>query len=183
MRSPGSRAAAFAAALAERDVPCSFQEEEGFFETMEVSTVVSLLELIDNPRQDVPLVSVLRSPVFAFTPDRLAELRSASPEGDFYDAVAASPDPDCAAFLETLRAFRLSARDMSVHRLLWHIYNTLNLLGLYGAMDRGLERRENLISLARLAESFESGGCRGLFAFVSRLRRLLEEGKAPSAAS
>ena len=183
MRSPGSRAAAFAAALAEREIPCSFQEDSGFFDTMEVSTAVALLEVIDNPRQDVPLISVLRSPVFGFTPDRLAEIRAAAPDGDFYDAVASSKAPDCAAFLETLNALRLSARDMSAHRLLWHIYNTLNLLGLYGAQDRGLERRENLIALARLAEDLESGGCRGLFAFVSRLRRLLEEGKAPPASS
>ena len=183
MRSPGSRTEAFAAALAERDVPCSFQEDSGFFQTMEVSAAVSLLELIDNTRQDVPLISVLRSPVFGFTPDQLSEVRAAAPDGDFYDALTASQAPECAAFLETLNALRLAARDMSVHRLLWHIYNTLNLLGLYGAMDHGLERRENLISLARLAESFESGGCRGLFAFVSRLRRLLEEGKAPPAVS
>ncbi len=183
MRSPGSRVAAFAAALAEREIPCSFQEDSGFFETMEVSTAVSLLELIDNPRQDVPLISVLRSPIFGFTPDRLAEIRAAAPEGDFYQAVASSDSPDCAAFLKTLNALRLSARDMSVHRLLWHIYNTLNLLGLYGAMDRGLERRENLITLACQAEKLESGGCRGLFAFVTQLRRLLEEGKAPPAAS
>ncbi len=183
IRSPGSRTEAFAAALAEREIPCSFQEDSGFYETMEVSTAVSLLEVIDNPRQDVPLISVLRSPIFGFTPDRLAEIRAAAPDGDFYQAVAASESPDCAAFLETLNGLRLAARDMSVHRLLWHIYNTLNLLGLYGAMDRGLERRENLVSLARQAESLESGGCRGLFAFVSRLRRLLEEDKAPAASA
>ena len=183
MRSPGSRTAVFAAALAERDVPCSFQENSGFYETMEVSTVVALLDLIDNPRQDVPLISVLRSPVFGFTPDRLAVLRAAAPDGDFYDAVAASEEEDCTAFLETLSSLRLAARDMSVHRLLWHIYNTLNLLGVFGALDSGLERRENLISLARQAEKFESGGCRGLFAFVTQLRRLLEAGNAPAASS
>ncbi len=180
MRSPGSRTAVFAAALAERDIPCSFQEDSGFFETIEVSTAVALLELIDNPRQDVPLISVLRSPIFGFTPDRLAELRGAAPDGDFYDAVCAAEGPDCAAFLETLEALRLAARDMSVHRLLWHIYNSLNLLGLFGAMDSGLERRENLIALARQAEKFESGGYRGLFAFVTQLRRLLDSGKAPA---
>lgn len=181
MRSPGSRTAVFAAALAERDIPCSFQEDGGFFDSMEVSTAVALLELIDNPRQDVPLISVLRSPIFGFTPDRLAELRASAPDGDFYDAVAASEEEDCAAFLSTLEGLRLAARDMSVHRLLWHIYNSLNLLGLFGAMDSGLERRENLIALARQAEKFESGGCRGLFAFVTQLRRLLEAGKAPAA--
>ena len=179
MRSPGSRTAVFAAALAERNIPCSFQEDSGFFDTMEVATVTALLELVDNPRQDVPLISVLRSPIFGFTPSRLAELRAASPDGDFYDAVAADGGADCAAFLETLDSLRQAARDMSVHRLVWHICNKLNLLGLFGAMDCGLERRENLIALARQAEKFENGGCRGLFAFVTQLRRLLEAGKAP----
>ena len=183
MRSPGSRTEVFAGALAERDIPCSFQEDSGFFDAMEVSTATALLALIDNPRQDVPLISVLRSPIFGFTPDQLTEVRTAAPDGDFYQAVCASPLPECRAFLETLNDLRLAARDMSVHRLLWHIYNRLNLLGLYGAMDHGPERRENLISLARQAEKFEAGGCRGLFAFVTQLRRLLEAGRAPAASS
>ena len=93
--------------------------------------MLALLELIDNPRQDVPLIAVLRSPVFAFSPDRLAQLRGNTPEGDFYDAVLADGGEDCQSFLQTLQALRLAARDMSVHRLVWHIYNRLNLLGLY----------------------------------------------------
>lgn len=183
MRSPGSRLAAFAQALAERDVPCSFDESEDFFETMEVSVMVALLSLVDNPRQDVPLIAVLRSPLFGFTPDRLAEIRGGVREGDFYDAVKADGGADCAAFLETLAALRQAAWDMDVHRLVWHIYNTLNVLGVFGAMDRGVERRENLIALSRQAEKFESGGYRGLFAFVTHLRRLLEAGEAPAASS
>ena len=179
MRSPGSRLAAFAQALAERDVPCSFEESEDFFETMEVSVMVALLSLVDNPRQDVPLIAVLRSPLFGFTADRLAEIRGGSGTGDFYDAVEADGGEDCAAFLETLWSLRQAARDMDVHRLVWHIYNTLNVLGVFGAMDRRAERRENLIALSRQAERFESGGYRGLFAFVTHLRRLLEAGEAP----
>ena len=183
MRSPGSRLAAFAQALSEREVPCSFDESQDFFETMEVSVMVALLSLIDNPRQDVPLIAVLRSPLFGFTPDRLAEIRGNSGEGDFYDAVKAGGGEDCAAFLETLAALRQAAWDMDVHRLVWHIYNTLNVLGVFGAMDRGAERRENLIALSRQAEKFESGGYRGLFAFVTHLRRLLEAGEAPAASA
>ncbi|MCI8398854.1 MAG: helicase-exonuclease AddAB subunit AddA [Oscillibacter sp.] len=189
MRSPGSRTAVFSSALAEQNIPCSFQEDSGFFQTMEVAVMMALLDLVDNPRQDVPLISVLRSPVFGLSPDRLAEIRAGSPDTDFYDAVVNAAKPaeegdapnDCADFLNTLNALRRAARDMSVHRLIWHIYNTLNLLGLFGAMDCGLERRENLIALARQAEKFESGGYRGLFAFVTQLRRLLEAGKAPTA--
>lgn len=179
MRSPGSRTAAFAEALAERDIPCSFEESGDFFHTMEISVMLALLELLDNPRQDVPLISVLRSPVFGFTPSRLAEMRGKTPVGDFYDAVAADGGEDCVSFLETLTQLRLAARDMSVHRLVWHIYNTLNILGIFGAMDSGGERKENLIALSRHAEKFESGGYRGLFAFVTQLRRLLDSGQAP----
>ena len=179
MRSPGSRTAAFAEALAERDIPCSFEESADFFHTMEISVMVALLELIDNPRQDVPLISVLRSPVFGFTPDRLSEIRSKTPTGDYYDAVEADGGEDCKAFLDALAGLRLAARDMSVHRLIWHIYNTWNILGIFGVMDGGAERKENLIALSRQAEKFESSGYRGLFAFVTQLRRLLDSDQAP----
>ena len=179
MRSPGSRAAAFAEAMAERDVPCSFDEAGDFFHTMEVSVAMAFLEIIDNPHQDVPLICVLRSPVFGFTPDRLAQIRSGSAQGDFYDAVAADGGEDCAAVLETLDRLRQAARDMSVHRLLWTLYNEQKLLGIFGAMDNGAERRENLIALSRHAENFESGGYKGLFAFVAHLRQLLETGQTP----
>lgn len=180
MRSPGSRAAVFAAALAEREVPCSFQEQGDYFSSMEVSTLLSLLHVIDNPRQDVPLISVLRSPLFGFTPDRLARVRASSDAGDFYDAVASDAGEDCRAFLETLDRLRLLARDMSVERLLWHIYNELNVLGVFGAMDRGEERKENLIALTEHAEKFESNGCRGLFLFLEQLQKLIDSDQAPA---
>ena len=65
----------FAEALAEQEIPCSFEESSEFFHTMEIAVTVSLLEILDNPRQDVPLISVLRSPVFGFSLDDLAEIR------------------------------------------------------------------------------------------------------------
>ena len=142
--------------------------------------MLALLELVDNPRQDVPLISVLRSPVFGFTPDRLAEIRGKTPVGDFYGAVEADGGEDCLRFLETLEELRLAARDMSVHRLVWHIYNKLNILGIFGAMDSGGERKENLITLSSYAEKFESSGYTGLFAFVTQLRRLLDAGQEPA---
>ena len=87
MRSPGSRSAAFAQALAERNVPCSFEESGDFYQTPEISVTLALLEIVDNPRQDVPLIAVLRSPLFGFSADRLALIRALQPEGDYYDAL------------------------------------------------------------------------------------------------
>lgn len=180
MRSPGSRSAAFAQALAEQNIPCSFEEQGDFFQTMEISVMLGLLQIIDNPRQDVPLIAVLRSPVFGFMPDRLASIRAHTPQGDFYDAVAADQGEDCRAFLDTLESLRSAARDMGVHRLIWHIYNQLNLLGVFAAMDGGQARKENLIALSRHARRFESSGYKGIFSFVTHLRRLLEAGEAPA---
>ena len=183
MRSPGPRLRHYARAFRELDIPCVTQEREDFFSTMEIAVTYSLLQVIDNPRQDVPLISVLRSPIFGFSPDRLALIRGGHPAGDFYEALSADASPDSRAFLETVDTLRRRAEDMEVHRLLWHIYNTFNVLGVFGAMAGGEGRRENLITLYEYARAFEAAGYKGLFAFVSHLRHLLERGEQPESAA
>ena len=183
MRSPGLRLRHYAKAFREQGIPCVTQEQEDFFSTMEIAVTYSLLQVIDNPRQDVPLISVLRSPIFGFSPDRLALIRGSHPSGDFYEALAADGSEDSCAFLETVDTLRRRAEDMEVHRLLWHIYNTFNVLGVFGAMAGGEARRENLIALYEHARAFEAAGYKGLFAFVSHLRQLLERGEQPETAA
>lgn len=177
MRSPAARLRHYSKAFAEYGIPCSAQENEDFFSTMEVAVVYAFLQILDNPRQDVPLIAVLRSPVFGFSPDRLAMIRGNHTKGDFYDAVALCEDEDCRDFCRKLGALRTRSKDMSVHRLLWHLYNTFNILGVFGAMNGGAQRRENLIALYEHAKSFEQAGYKGLFSFVSHLRFLLENGE------
>ena len=92
--------------------------------------MLSLLEIVDNPRQDVPLISVLRSPLFGFTADRLAEVRSGRP----HRGLLRRCDRRWGRGLQRLPGnpladLRQAGRDMSVHRLVWHIYNRLNVLG------------------------------------------------------
>ena len=66
----------------------------------------SLLQILDNPRQDVPLIAVLRSPVFGFSPDRLAVIRGNHPQGNFYAALEADSGEDSKAFLDQLTLLR-----------------------------------------------------------------------------
>ena len=183
MRSPGPRLRHYARALREEGIPCASEENEDFFSSMEIAVTFSLLQLLDNPRQDVPLISVLRSPLFGFTPDRLAAIRGACPQGDFYDALRADGGRDVTDFLDRLGRLRQEAGDLGVHQLLWRIYDDLDVMAIFGAMDGGRERRENLIALFDHARAFEAAGYRGLFAFVTHLRRLLEEGEQPDTAS
>ncbi len=141
---------------------------------------VSLLEIVDNPRQDVPLISVLRSPVFGFTPDRLAEIRSCDREGDFYDALLADGGVDRTISYSVLTQLRDAAADMNVCRLLWHIYDRLALPGIFGAMEGGALRQENLMALTRYAERFEATTTAACLRSFTQLRRLLDAGQAPA---
>ena len=180
MRSPGSRAAAYAHAMAEQGVPCAFEESGGFFQRVEIAAALSLLEIIDNPRQDVPLISVLRSPVFGFSPDRLAEIRSHDREGDFYDALLADDGADCAGVPP--HPDRPAGGGGGYERIpsaVAHLSTRWICRGFSAPWTRGAVRQENLIALTRYAQRFESSGFRGLFAFVTQLRRLLESGQAP----
>ena len=176
LRSPNTVLHHYARALGERGIPWEAEGGGDFFAATEVNVALSLLQIVDNPRQDVPLISVLRSPVYGFSADRLAELRAASPDTDFYAALAADGGEDSRAFLAELDELRFGAGELSSHELLWQLYDRTNLLGVFGAMERGEERQSNLLTLAELARRFEGAGHKGLFGFLSYLTRLRENG-------
>ncbi|MBQ2830911.1 MAG: PD-(D/E)XK nuclease family protein, partial [Oscillospiraceae bacterium] len=177
MRSPRARLASFKAALSACGIPCGAGRGGSFFATLEISVTVALLTILDNPHQDVPLISVLRSPVFGFSPDRLAQLRANTKDGDFYDALAADEGEDARCCLAVLAALREDAREMRVSRFLWHAAQRLGLFGIFGAMPDGAARCERLTTLFSWAEGFEKTGGGTLFDFVTHLHGLLERGE------
>ena len=178
LRSPGTVLHHYIRALNEEGVPWTAEGGGDFFETTEVQVALSILQIVDNPRQDVPLIAALRSPVYGFTADRLSMLRADS-DGDFYTALvkgAERGDEDCTVFLRELRELRFGAGERTCRQLIWHIYEQTNILGIFGAMEGGAERRENLLALYALAGQLEDSGCRTLFPFLLRLERLRETG-------
>ena len=181
LRSPGSVQGAYSAAFAEQGIPWTADKGEDCFDTTEVHTALSYLQIVDNPRQDVALLAVLRSPLWGFTPDRLAYLRAGS-EGDFYDALLAGEargEEDCAAFLDQLRTLRAQAGEKSSHQFLWYLYERTGMPGIFAAMPQGERRRENLLALYDCARKFEQGGHKGLFGFLSHMARAAENGVKP----
>lgn len=178
MRSPSTRLLDYRRALESRGIRCAADAGEDFFASMEIAVLFSFLQVIDNPRQDVPLIAVLRSPLFGFVPDELAALRSQQRTGDFYDALLLSEDGHSRAFLAVLRSLRDSAAHLSVRELLSEIYRKCNVLGVFGAMHRGAERKENLLAFLELSEDFARAGRQGLFDFVRTLREQLASGEA-----
>ena len=183
LRSPGPVRHFYTLALEEQGVGWSAEEGGDFFQTTEISVALSWLQIIDNPRQDIPLVAVLRSPVCGFTGDRLAEIRAVC-EGDFYTALRAAADQgmtDCQAFLDHLETLRFGAGEKSSHQLLWDLYRSTDLLEIFSAMPNGEKRRENLLAFYELARRFEGTGHKGLFGFLLHLDRVQESGGLRSA--
>ena len=179
-RSPGAVMGQLTRALDRHRVPWTSDGSGDFFQETEVATAVAFLEIVDNPRQDVPLLSVLTSPVYHFTGDDLAHLRARCPEGDLYRCVVEGEtrgEEKCLHFLEQLRHLRTRAVDLSGHKLLWYLYEYTGMLAIYGAMEGGQARQENLRLLHEYARRFEQNGHQGVFGLVTQLRRLRESGQ------
>ena len=167
-------------ALDERGIPWSTDGGEEFFGAPEVEVALCFLQIVDNPRQDIPLISVLRSPVYAFSADRLARLRVAHPQGEFYEAVEAAAgrgEKDCSAFLDDLQSLRKQASQQPIHAFVWALFDRTNLLGLFGATQSGQLRQRHLLALAEAAQDFETTAGKGLFAFLAHLEALRERGE------
>ncbi len=179
-RSPGAVMGHLTRALDRWRIPWTSDGTGDFFAATEVSTAVAFLEIVDNPRQDVPLLSVLTSPACGFTGDDLARLRAAQPQGDLYDCVRAGSErgeEKCVRFLRELNGLRARSADVSGHRLLWQIYESAGLMTVFGAMDGGEGRQENLRLLYEYARQFEQNGHQGVFGLVTQLRRLRQSGQ------
>ena len=182
MRSPRARMQELTRALERQGIPFSGGEGEPFFQTVEISTVYSLLQIIDNPRQDVPLIAVLRSPLFGFTPDLLARVRACR-TGDFYDACLACTEQPVRQFMATLEQLRELAQEEPADRLLWQMYDRLHILGVFGAMEDGELRRSRLLNLCAYAEKLAETGRITVFELTEYLRSLMQQGKEPPLAA
>ena len=178
LRSPGTLRHHYETALAEYGIPWASEGGGAFFAATEVSVAISLLQIIDNPHQDVPLLAVLRSPVYHFSPDHLAEIRKAG-DGDFYMALRAAGEQGiegCQTFLEELDALRFRAGESASHQLIWELYRRTHLIEIFQEFPQGEERKKNLLILYELARRFEGAGHRGLFGFLNHLERTRENG-------
>ena len=175
----------YRAALAARGIPSVSQQGGGFFRSLEVTALLAVLSLIDNPRQDVALIAALRSPLFGFTADELSAVRSADKNADFYTALTLSAPgmPRAAAFLRQLEAWRAVSADLTVEELLSRVAEDTLLFALLSAMSDGAARRENVQLLLDYARQFELDGYRGIFRFLAWMHNLEEKGQEPRTGS
>ena len=162
----GTRAVA---AMRQAGIPAVVNERDGYFEAQEIQLLLSLLQIIDNPEQDLPMAAVLHSGLVGLDANELGALRLTG-DGSLWSVMPLyaeqAQDERLLQFIVHIERWRTLSRCHGVADLLWDIYETLDYVNYVGAMPNGLVRRANVMALYERAKGFESSGFRGLFRFL-----------------
>ncbi len=193
LRAPQSAGRAYADTLMHMDIPAYLPSADGFFSAPEIRVMLSLLSVIDNPLQDIPLAAVLRSPLAGLTDSQLWALKkSAPPEMSFVQAVmrlsqrAAAGETDAEAraavpeeilsvldgFFALLSEARQDMADVPIHTLISSLLQKTGYLTFATAMPGGAQRRANLLQLCDVAVRFENTSYRGLHHFMQYIDQM-----------
>ncbi|MGM9903921.1 MAG: helicase-exonuclease AddAB subunit AddA [Enterococcus sp.] len=166
------------------DIPLEMNDAQNYFQATEIRTMVSLLQLIDNPYQDIPLASVLRSPIVGLIEPEMARIRLADRTHSYYEAVLAyqQANQDELAekllhFNEQLQNWRELARRSSITDLLWAVYYQTGYLEYVVGLPAGIQRQANLYALVDRAKAYEQSSFRGLYQFVRFIEKMQEKDK------
>ena len=180
LRSPGSVGRDFQTALTQRGIRCVTGSTTDLLQTEEIQVLRSILQIISNPLQDIPLIAAMSSRVFGFTADDLAGIRAGRTDMPFYNAVKESGSAKACAFLEKLTSLRFEARMCSLSEILDRIYLQTNLDSIYSAMADGQGRMENLQYFYQLTVNYENNVASDLGRFLEYLAIMEVEGLSVS---
>ncbi len=181
LRSPKSAGTVYARVMKENGIPVAVDAGDGYFTAWEIQVMISLLHIIDNPLQDIPLLAVLKAPFFRFCEDELAQMRMLSPKAYFYHCIelaaenSALPQELCekaAAFLHTINSWRAQSRQISLTKLIWQLYKDTGFYEYVGALQDGTQRQANLRALHERARAYEKTSFQGVFMFLRFLEQL-----------
>ena len=169
--------------LGQEGIPAYADTGSGYFESIEIRTIMSLLRVIDNPMQDVPVIAVLKSPIMGFSAEDLSIIRLKNKEKYFYENIADIAEGNicdiseelitrCKGFLEKLEIWRNKAIYMPIDEFIWYLYMDTAYYGYVGAMPNGVLRQANLKILFQRAKQFEQTSFKGLFNFINFINKL-----------
>lgn len=180
LRSTKTAGKVFADEFRQWGIPCYTEVSGNFFSSTEISVVLSMLRVIDNPVQDVPLLAVLHSPIFAFTPDDIASLRINCRNGSLYSCLIAAENDNkkVADFLQFFRKIRYIASTSTASDLIRRIYEDTSFPAICQAMDGDGElKRSNLMLLIDYADVYEKSGYIGVSGFIRFIDKLAQNQK------
>lgn len=193
LRSPAKRVNDYVEMLHLADVPVSCDVSTGYFETTEITDLLSLLKVLDNPQRDIELAAMLRGPFFNVSDSELAKIKihgkTKADSKNFYDCFRFYAENGCdielnvklKESLNLIERWRTLARQGSLADLIWLIYRESGIISFVSALPSGRQRRANLLKLHDRAIQFEgfvsSRGAVSLTRFVDFIEKLCESGR------
>ena len=154
-------------------IPAHVESNTGYFSSYEIQVILSMLRILDNPLQDIPMTAVLSSPIVGLDDEELAEIRTTFSDVSFSQAVLSAMAGEKDYENEKLEHFssiyenlRAAVPDTSIHELLYMILEQTGFYKYAAAMPAGNRRRQNIDMLIEMAAAYEKTSYKGLFHFV-----------------
>lgn len=192
LRSPHSVSREMVDIFGKEGIPAYAELKTGYYSAVEVETVLSFLAIIDNPRQDIPMAAVLRSPLFSFTDEELGQIVLV--KGSLYEkpydkrkentvnlslqaekSLSPALEEKWQNFQNKLERYRRLSRSLRLHSLLTLIYEETDYYNYVRALPLGEKRQANLDQLLEDAKQFEKGSYSGLFHFIRYIEKVKKQ--------
>ncbi len=162
------------------ELPVFSDSSLSYFETEEIQIILSVLKIIDNPNSDIPLVAVLRSNIGGFTDNELVEIRYASKNTSYYEALEEVKN-NCensklkekvTNFLEMLEDWQKKQEYLSLDEIIWYIYESTNYYDFVSSTPNGDIKTANLKLLFEKAKDYEKASFKGLYNFINYIDKV-----------
>ncbi|WP_235070906.1 helicase-exonuclease AddAB subunit AddA [Turicibacter sp. TJ11] len=166
-------------------IPLFTEQTTDLFDSIEIINLISCLKVIDNPYQDIPLVGLMRSPMFFFTERELSLIKVATKAQSFYELVryyqAYGEDEGLkekvTAFVQTIERWRFQSKTTSLSQLITRIYEQTLYYEFVLGLPHGYLRKANLDVFVDKARIYESSTKKGLYGFINYIDRMQALGK------
>ncbi len=179
LRSTKDKASIYEQELIKLNMPVFSDSNQEYLDSIEIQTIMSLLKIIDNPMQDIPLVTVLRSNIGKFTDNELVEIRLSDKYENFYNCmqkakvdVNSQLKEKIGHFLNQMETWRKEQEYLALDELIWKIYSDTGYYNYVGLMPNGNLRQANLKMLFERAKKYETASFKGLYNFINFIEKL-----------
>ncbi|MBR3132570.1 MAG: helicase-exonuclease AddAB subunit AddA [Clostridia bacterium] len=190
LRTTSGVASVFEKELYDNGIPVFSDSSSDYLNSIEIQTIICFLKVIDNPTDDISLVTVLRSPIFGFDDNELVEIRLLDREESFYNSLKKVTDSEINQTLkdkvknalDMISGFRKEEEYLSLDEFIWKIYEDTDYLNYVKLMPNGEIREANLRMLFERAKDYEKVSFKGLYNFIKYIERIRnQEGDLTSA--